>query len=273
MEKEKESTTDIDGHLVEEKGKGKGRDLRASVAEDFSSSASMIGEETPIKPPIHVQVHGLRRMDSGTFGPPPAVSTPARESATPTPGTLPATPLENRGDVTSSFPDPPTPELAAFRDPDISVSNDLASLLDSLNLMFLEHPERNSMARVAEDIQRVARDAQTAVAVGAQEMHRTMQEARQQAQQEAARRVTEAVGNILRVFGAGGAEPASGTHISSSSVRVPLMHRTPILPARSPIAHLSGVYPHSRRHLLEWHTPTHLVQLPSFSQKYPSRSA
>jgi len=81
--------------------------------------------------------------------------------------------------MSEDFPDPPTPELVdAPTDPNISLSNDLASLLDSLNPMFVEHPkvghhlralsrnvgyraywdsQRGSMAHVAEDIQRVAR--------------------------------------------------------------------------------------------------------------------
>jgi len=214
--------------------KGKARDLRPSVSDDISSSESVIADETPRKPPIHVQVHGLRPMDSGTFGPPPATSTPTRESLTPTlrPLLSSESPEEAPRDLPGSFPDPPTPELGAPIDPNVSLSNDLASLLDSLNSMFLEHPEvgqhlrslfrnvgdglywnaqRDSMARVAEDIQRVARDAQSAVAAGTQEMARSI---RQQAQQEAARRVTESVGNILRAFGASGNElPPSNANI------------------------------------------------------------
>ena len=217
-EKEKEFTDITTPSPSEDKGKG--RDFRVSVSDDISSSPSVIANETPRKPPIHVQVHGLRPMNSGTFGPPPASSTPARESVTPTfrPVLSGESDEEAQRDLPGSFPDPPTPELDAPNDPNVSLSNDLASLLDSLNLMFVEHPSvgqhlralfrdvgsgsywnthRDSMARVAEDIQRVARDAQSAVAMG-QEMARNM---RQQAQQEAARRVTESVGNILRAFG------------------------------------------------------------------------
>ena len=215
--------------------KGKARDFRPSVSDNFSSSESVIADETPRKPPIHVQVHGLRPMDSGTFGPPPATSTPPRESLTPTLRPL-ESPEEAPRDLPGSFPDPPTPELDAPIDPNVSLSNDLASLLDSLNSMFAEHPEvgqplhtllrnvgngsywnaqRDSMARVAENIQRVARDAQSAVAAGAQEMARNM---RQQAQQEAARRVTESVGNLLRAFGASGDElPPSNPNIPGSA--------------------------------------------------------
>jgi Wiskott-Aldrich syndrome protein len=215
--------------------KGKARDFRPSVSDDISSSQSVIADETPRKPPIHVQVHGLRRMDSGTFGPPPATSTPARESLTPTLRPLPSSesPEEAPRDLPGPFPDPPTPELDAPIDPNVTLSNDLASLLDSLNSMFLEHSEvgqhlrvllrdgsywdaqRDSVARVAEDIQRVARDAQSAVAAGAQDMARNI---RQQSQQEAARRVTESVGNILRAFGASGNElPPSNSNIPGSA--------------------------------------------------------
>lgn len=215
--------------------KGKARDLRPSVSDDISTSGSVIADETPRKPPIHVQVHGLRPMDSGTFGPPPATSTPPRESLTPGARPLPASesPEEAQRDLPGAFPDPPTPEWGARNDPNVTLSNDLASLLDSLNSMFLEHSEvgqhlralfrdgsywnaqRDSVARVAEDIKRVARDAQSAVAVGTQEMARNI---RQQAQQEAARRVTESVGNILRSFGASGNElPSSNTNVPGSA--------------------------------------------------------
>jgi hypothetical protein len=75
--------------------------------------------------------------------------------------------------------------------------------------------QRDSVARVAQDIQRVARDAQSAVASGAQEMVRNI---RQRAQQEAARRVRISVGNILRAFGESGNEvPSSNANIPGSA--------------------------------------------------------
>jgi len=238
-DKENEFASDMDRPSSEDKGKG--RELRPSVSDDISSSESVIANETPKKPPIHVQVHGLRGMDSGTFGP-PMTSTPARESRTPT-LVRPVPPSDGPGEETQrgmpeDFPDPPTPELDSPTDPNVSLSNDLASLLDSLNSTFLEHPEvghhlrtlfrnvgngtywdsqRGSMARVAEDIQRVARDAQSAVA-GAHEMARNV---RQRARQEAARRVTEAVGNILRAFGAGGTGPSPSDPNSTGSTQIP----------------------------------------------------
>ncbi|KAH9065805.1 hypothetical protein EDB87DRAFT_1532315, partial [Lactarius vividus] len=229
VEKESGSIAGVGSPPIGGENKGKTRDLRTFVEDDVSSSTSVIADETPTKPPIHVQVHGLRPMNSSTFGSPPAASTPAHESVTSTPTALPATVSENPRALPGSpgtFPDPPTPELGDPIDPNISFSNDLASLLNSLNSMFVEHPEvgqhlrtllrnvgngsywgaqRETVARVAEDIQRVARDAQTAVAMGAQDVQRRA------AQQEAARRVTEAVGNIFRVFGAGSAAPTSET--------------------------------------------------------------
>jgi len=249
IDKENEFTSEMDHPSSE--GKGKAREPRPSISDDVSSSESVIANETLKKPPIHVQVHGLRPMDSGTFGP-PATSTPARESRTPT-QVRPVPPSDGPGEATQrsmpeDFPDPPTPELDGPTDPNISLSNDLASLLDSLNSMFLEHPEvghhlrtlfrnvdngaywdsqRGSMARVAEDIQRVARDAQSAVATGvtgAQEMARNV---RLRAQQEAARRVTEAVGNIIRAFGAGGTGPSQSDPNSTGSTQIPHHHQTP----------------------------------------------
>lgn len=239
VEKEDGSGAGVESPSIGGANTGKTRDLRTFVEDDISSSTSMIAEETPTKPPIHVQVHGIHPMDSNTFGSPPDASTPAQESVTAIPTAIPAAfsgVSTAHPSPPGSFPDPPTPILDDPIDPNISLSNDLASLLDSLNSMFVEHPEvgrhlrallrnvgngsywdtqRDTVARVAEDIQRVARDAQTAVAMGAQGMHsRVLHEARQvhqQAQQEAARRVTEAVGNILRAFGAGGAGPTAAS--------------------------------------------------------------
>jgi hypothetical protein len=254
VEKEDGSGAGVESPPTGGANTGKTRDLRTFVEDDISSSTSMIAEETPTKPPIHVQVHGLRPMDSNTFGSPPDASTPAQESAIP--ATLSGDPTVHPSPP-GSFPDPPTPRLDDPIDPNISLSNDLASLLDSLNSMFVEHPEvgqhlrallrnvgsgsywnaqRDTVARVAEDIQRVARDAQTAVAMGAQGMHsRVLHEARQvhqQAQQEAARRVTEAVGNILRAFGAGGAEPTAASP-SASVPQTPGV--TPSSPTETPM--------------------------------------
>jgi len=81
--------------------------------------------------------------------------------------------------------------------------------------------QHGSMVRVIEDIQRVARDAQTAT--GAQEMARNV---RQRDQQEAARRVTEVVGDILRAFGAGGIGPALSDPNSTGSTQIPHCHQT-----------------------------------------------
>ena len=265
VEKDNGSGAGVGGPPIEGANTGKTRDLRTFVEDDISSSTSVIAEETPTKPPIHVQVHGLRSMNSSTFGSPPAASTPAHESMTSTPTALPATLSKDRMAHPSppgSFPDPPTPELDDPINPNISLSNDLASLLNSLNSMFVEHPEvgqhlrtllrnvgsgsywnaqRDTVARVAEDIQRVARDAQTAVAMGAQEVHRRAvheaHQVQQQAQQEAARRVTEAVGNIFRVFGAGGAAPTSEPS-ASPDTDVPVIPSVTITPSSPTETHM-----------------------------------
>ena len=273
-EKENGSRVGVESPPIEEANSDKTRDLRTFVQDDVSSSASVIADETPTKPPIHVQVHGLRPMDSTTFGLPPAASTPAHEPVTSIP-----TPLLTTfgGDSKvhprppDSFPDPPTPELDDPIDPNVSLSNDLASLLNSLNSIFVEHPEvgqhlrsllsnvsngtywnaqRDTVARVAEDVRRVARDTQTAVAMGAQEVHRrAVLEARQvhlQAQQEAARRVTEAIGNILRVFGAGGAGPTSGPSASPGPGVTPSSRtETPVYPTTSPSGPSGGLPLHN----------------------------
>ncbi|KAI0296270.1 hypothetical protein BC826DRAFT_250662 [Russula brevipes] len=106
VEKEDGFATDSDSD------KPRPRDLRASVSEDVSSSPSVLADETPKKPPIHVNVHGLRPMDSSTFGPPHAASTPARERGTPTPSRpvpLRESQEESQPHLPGSFPDPRPP--------------------------------------------------------------------------------------------------------------------------------------------------------------------
>ncbi|KAI0275003.1 hypothetical protein BC834DRAFT_1029847 [Gloeopeniophorella convolvens] len=302
VEKESEPATDPGDVSSRDNGKGKARDLRASVADDVSSSVSMLGEETSSKPPIHVQVHGLRPMSSGTFGPPPAVSTPARESVTPTP-VVPPSPAggaEFRGEATQpsvpgSFPDPSTPELDPSVDPNVSLSNDLASLLNSLNGMFLEHPEvgqhlrslfrnvgsgsywnaqRDSMARVAEDIQRAARDAQAAAATGAQRIQHAVQEVHQEihqrAQQEAARRVTEAIANILRAFGAGDVEPSSEASFNPSTGAPRSPGVNPVGATQAP--HPPGAFPlyHPPNAPSQWDTTPRQSPLTGATSLHPS---
>ncbi|KAI0045210.1 hypothetical protein FA95DRAFT_157510 [Auriscalpium vulgare] len=166
-------------------------------------------------------------MHSDTFGPPPAHSTPVREVAVnATPSQIPST-LE--------FPDPPTPELGSTTSPvaAASLSNDLASILNTISSVFSAHPElsesmrnllrnvnsgsywashRESVHRAAEDIRRAAmqfqetaaetaQDARAAATNTAQNMQTAAQEAHRIAEEEAGRRVTEAIGNVLRSFG------------------------------------------------------------------------
>ena len=135
-------------------------------------------------------------MDSGTFEPPrPHLSMTVGHPPRFVPFHLLTVLGRRQWGTSGDFPDPPTPELDAPADPNISLSNDLTFLLVSLNSMFLEHPkvghhlrtlfrnvgyrsywdsQRGSMAHVAEDIQRVARDAQSGVVSGAQEMARNV---------------------------------------------------------------------------------------------------
>jgi len=103
----------------------------------------------------------------------------------------------------------------------------LFSWTNSLNPVFVEHP------KVGHHLQalfrnRVARDTQSAIDIGAQEMARNVW---QRAQQEAARgellrSEIRAVGDILRAFGAGGTGPSPSDPNSTDSTQIPHCHQT-----------------------------------------------
>ncbi|KAI0068095.1 hypothetical protein BV25DRAFT_1986926 [Artomyces pyxidatus] len=226
--------------------KGKARDLRPTVEDDVSSSASVLDDQTPTKPPIHVQVHGLRGVHSETFGPPPAMSTPVREAEKSAqgvdvdsddgksfPGRFPPTKVAEASAPSEPFPDPPVPDLDPSPPPAASLSNDIAGLLNSLSTVFVAHPElsenlrqllrnvqngaywnahRDSVTRAAEDIRRAALEVRDVAVTSAHEAHRA-------AEEEAGRRVTEAIGNIFRAFGVADAAstPANDARDSAES--------------------------------------------------------
>ncbi|KAI0315256.1 hypothetical protein OF83DRAFT_366659 [Amylostereum chailletii] len=221
-------TPTIPNFLNHPRGKGKER-----APTSTSSSVSVIDNDSPAKPPVHVQVHSLRGVHSDTFGAPPAQSTPVDERSPPTlhgesiPSSKPSVSKDNA--TPTSAPDPPTPvisppPLPSFT-PTASLSNDVAALLNSVSDInngsyWAEH--RESVARAADDIRRAAQEVRTATVTSLQDVHRA-------AEEEAGRRVTEALGNIVRVFG--DISIASGAPPTESEVppppRGPWVYSTP----------------------------------------------
>ncbi|KAA1467972.1 hypothetical protein DENSPDRAFT_833147, partial [Dentipellis sp. KUC8613] len=226
-----------------DKGKGIARDLRPAVEDDVSSSASVLDDDTPTKHPIHVQVRGLRGASSDTFGaqftPSPTLQShadlPKASPSDRTAHTPVVSPGSEKQGAETEADDPPLPDVSAadVPSPTASLTNDIASLLNSLSTVFASHPElseglrnvlrnatngtywaahRDSVARAAEEIRRAAQEVQNATVASARDAHRA-------AEEEAGRRVTEAIGNIFRALGEATSNPNSS--IPSGSVPNP----------------------------------------------------
>ncbi|TFY82084.1 hypothetical protein EWM64_g1933 [Hericium alpestre] len=260
-DKGSQSSSDYGQVLGEDKGKIPMRDLRAKVSDDVSSSTSIIDDDLPNKLPVHVQIHGLRGVHSDTFGPPLPSPSPPPEAHVPVRPVSSVSDDTNTARLSSPFfapgpdsktppgtipdhaeDDPPLPEIAPGRTPAASLTNDVASLLNSLSSAFTAHPElsdglrhlvrnatngtywathRESVSRAAEGIRRAAQEVQDAAVASAKD-------ARVVAEEEAGRRVTEAIGNILQAFtqatgvpagrspGTGPSENAQGNNVPAA---------------------------------------------------------
>jgi PB1 domain len=173
---------------------------RSSVGDDeISSIDSVIGNDTPKKPPVHVY---------------------NRQSSAYAPTSIPANRPESRSISTLSspdvIPDPPLPELeplsAASHSP--SLTGDVAALLSTITTVFSSHPElaeglrnifrnvgngaywdvhRERAAHAAEQIRRSTQDLRAQVASATAYGSET--------EQQASRRIAEAIGNIIRSLG------------------------------------------------------------------------
>ncbi|KAF9015651.1 hypothetical protein BDQ17DRAFT_1536283 [Cyathus striatus] len=189
-----------------DKGKGK-----AVTISEFPSTASVIAEDTSQKYPIHVyavSAHEETNDDevpvSGAFAgegnPVVAESTPKSRIRD-----VDAAP-RNVSSMPEATPDPPLPSIENTTS-SASLSNDVATLLTNLNSIVASHPElseglrnivrnvgdgtywkshRDSLSRSASDLTNSAGDA--------------AREARRRAEEEAGRRVTEALGGLFRTL-------------------------------------------------------------------------
>jgi hypothetical protein len=158
--------------------KGKSR----HAAESMSSNESVMASDTPIKPPVHI-------------------STPRQES-------------ETIGSSSDAIPDPPLPDLeppAGSTGPSPSLTNDVAALLSTITTTFSSHPEladglRNILRNVGNGSYLATHRAEVARAAeqirrSSQDLHAQMMDASARsndAEQQASRRIAEAVGNIVR---------------------------------------------------------------------------
>lgn len=207
-----------------DKGKAK-----ATSSSDDASTVSVLNDDAPDKPPVHIQIHRLRNFHSGTFGPtsstdkafpniPPAPASPEAdatvlEDKTATRSSTSLSLDEAPAQPESTTDDPPLPEVGPAPGA-ASLYNDIAQLLNSLSTAVSSHPElsegirnvvrnatngayweggRQSVAHVVEDLRRAAQEARES-APSSEDLHR-------RAEEEAGRRVADAIGSVFRAFG------------------------------------------------------------------------
>ncbi|KIJ66271.1 hypothetical protein HYDPIDRAFT_69260, partial [Hydnomerulius pinastri MD-312] len=173
--------------VVQSKHKGKGR--AATVEDDVSSTGSIIGNEAPSKPPVHVydmsdteEIFGhsprsaVRVPQSGNATPAQAHSTPVLSEQTLKAAVLNAV---DQPKSAVSDDDPPLPSLD-LPDPNRnapSLTHDVAQFLTTISTVIVSHPElsegvrnlvsnaangtywtahRDAISRAAENFQRTA---------------------------------------------------------------------------------------------------------------------
>ncbi|KAK7694993.1 hypothetical protein QCA50_002181 [Cerrena zonata] len=116
----------------------------------------------------------------------------------------------------TQYPDPPLPDLSSTSNstPNASLTNDVANLFNALSAAFAAHPElsegvrnivqhatngaywnahRRAVSQAADEVRRAALDGSREIQRATEEVHRATEEA-------AGRRVTEAIGNVVRVI-------------------------------------------------------------------------
>ncbi|KAI0095108.1 hypothetical protein BDY19DRAFT_988876 [Irpex rosettiformis] len=205
------SVTRSDSSTTPKVDKGKSRAVDHSDDSDVASTAAMVGEDIPHKPPVHVRdasltstedIFGVHKDNQTAMSSEP-IDTPMAEDPRP---------------VSSEAPDPPLPDLEDLSSnsyPNVSLANDIASLLNSFSTVFSSHPElseamhnvirnategnywsahREAVSKAAEEMRRGAQRSAEDMQRAAEEMHRAAEEA-------AGRRVAEAIGSVVRAFG------------------------------------------------------------------------
>ena len=257
---------------LQNKGKGKGR--AATVEDDVSSAGSVIGDEVPAKPPVHVfdvsseDIFGLSPR-STVHLPHSGAATPAQAQSTPV---IIEQPL--KADVSSTAgeekmevldDDPPLPSLD-LPDPDHrtppSLAHDIATLLTTISTVISTHPElserlrhivvnatngtywathRDAISRAAENFHRTA----------LQETGRSLEELRRATEQEAGARVTEALDRIFRTVGefAQGGQENTGLQASRHVTQVSPDETTSDVPRPPPgVVPTPPIFPHLPPH-------------------------
>ena len=211
-----ESNTPLQSIVGDRLSSSKGKER--VIADDISSTSSVFANHTPTKPPVHVFDHNSRDKEvfSALFGPGPTstletthnpqMHTP-RES---TPKAI-AQGLTDPVNDTQTVPnpedvaDPPLPSLDSTTNPSThpSLCNDVASLLTVFTNVVNEHPE------LADGFRNIIRNTaggtywnthREAMAQAAEQLVQTTEEMRRATEEEAGRRVADALGGVFQII-------------------------------------------------------------------------
>lgn len=221
----------MNANRAEDKGKGKARteDLSVSIDRDSAiSTESVISSERPAKAPVHIfnvsnisseDIFGTHNVDvrteSDASTPKPTTESKANSTTEAKAASTAATAEETPMLVDDDPPLPDLEDIPSAPRANPNLANDVANLFGTLSSIFSSHPElsegvrnivrnasngtywrahRESVARAADELRRSAE-------LTAGEIRRSAEDAHRVAEEEAGRRVAEAVGNVIRVLG------------------------------------------------------------------------
>ncbi|KAH7916411.1 hypothetical protein BJ138DRAFT_1211851 [Hygrophoropsis aurantiaca] len=187
------------------KGKGKARSfMRATVEDDVSSTGSIIADEAPSKPPVHV--YDMTDTEDIPVNP---TKSPLSASGAATPAQAESTPVFSEQPL--NFEDPPEPIVEPSAN-SISLTHDVATLLSTLSTVVAAHPElsegiRNIVSNAtngaywAAHREAVSHAAQNISRSAMERTGRTMEDIRRSTEEQAGARVADALGKVFRALG------------------------------------------------------------------------
>ncbi|EPT01500.1 hypothetical protein FOMPIDRAFT_1023201, partial [Fomitopsis schrenkii] len=192
---------------------------RASTVSSGSSTASIVGGSSdPKKYPIHVvDMNAATGEDISETR--RTLSSASRQVTTPKPATIPSRQpsVSKSSTTTNAAPDPPLPDLDAIPPPpraNLSLTNDVANLFNTLSTVVASHPELSENVRTLirnatngnywqghrQSVARTADSFRLSVQTTGNTRESTP-EARRAQEEAAGRRVAEAIANVVRAIG------------------------------------------------------------------------
>ncbi|KAF6766674.1 hypothetical protein DFP72DRAFT_867270 [Ephemerocybe angulata] len=228
--------------------KGKSREVLS-----FPSTASLIDEEVGEKHPIHVMNRSM-----GVNSIPINDETEEQSTRDTTPAPLPHTADDSNED------DPPLPSIESNSEqPGVSLTEDIATLLASLNNAVAANPELSqTFRRIVQNASsgsywRAHRDTlHQTVNQMTESMGVATDEFRRNAEAEAARNISQTLGSLFQGFSLASQEPLENEDVPSSTPGPPEVPRgSPPIPGSFPRGHGHPRHHHGRRFHVPWGGP------------------